>query len=339
MPVCIPVSPTATHWTKNRVRTWSSSREQPVGVGDEDPPVRVGVRRADLADRVALGPGGVVGPGEEVHLAGLLDRLREHLHLVRGRHRLPRAATTVCVPLACRAVAADAASAASRSESSERSAVCANPVVSPRTTRMPAPRSRPEVSSSTLPSSSRADEARRSSTNTSAKSPPPRKRGVQGPFQHCVRRSSDLRSSRCGQPSYPTPMPVEPGLVATAEMIVGDADTALALRSGDVPVLATPRVVSLAEEATVLAVGDRLEAGTTSVGYRVQLDHLAPTAVGGRVTAEAVLEVGRGPAAHVPGVGERRPRPRRRGPHHPGRGRARPLPREGRRGLTAAAGR
>ena len=40
----------------------------------------------------------------------------------------------------------------------------------------------------------------------------------------------------------------------------------------------------------MLAVGDRLEAGTTSVGYRVQLDHLAPTAVGGRVTAEAVLE-------------------------------------------------
>lgn len=73
-------------------------------------------------------------------------------------------------------------------------------------------------------------------------------------------------------------------------MIVGEADTALALRSGDVPVLATPRVVSLAEEATVLAVGDRLEAGTTSVGYRVQLDHLAPTAIGGRVTAEAMLE-------------------------------------------------
>ena len=85
-------------------------------------------------------------------------------------------------------------------------------------------------------------------------------------------------------------MPLEPGLVATAEMIVGDAATALALRSGAVPVLATPRVVSLAEEATVLAVGDRLDEGTTSVGYRVQLDHLAPTAVGGRVTAEAVLE-------------------------------------------------
>ncbi|MGH9026031.1 MAG: thioesterase family protein [Acidimicrobiia bacterium] len=73
-------------------------------------------------------------------------------------------------------------------------------------------------------------------------------------------------------------------------MVVEDADTAVAMKSGDVPVLATPRVVNLAEEATVLAVADRLTGGTTTVGYRVQLDHLAPTAVGGRVQAEALLE-------------------------------------------------
>jgi predicted thioesterase len=34
-----------------------------------------------------------------------------------------------------------------------------------------------------------------------------------------------------------------------------------------------------------------LAEGTTSVGYRVQLDHLAPTAVGGKVRAEATLEM------------------------------------------------
>ena len=54
--------------------------------------------------------------------------------------------------------------------------------------------------------------------------------------------------------------------------------------------LATPRVVTLAEEATVNAVDGELAEGTTSVGYRVQLDHLAPTAVGGHVRAEATLE-------------------------------------------------
>jgi predicted thioesterase len=85
-------------------------------------------------------------------------------------------------------------------------------------------------------------------------------------------------------------MPLRPGLSAAVELVVTDDDTALALKTGDVPVLATPRVVTLAEEATVRAVDTELAEGTTSVGYRVQLDHLAPTAVGGRVRAEATLE-------------------------------------------------
>lgn len=86
-------------------------------------------------------------------------------------------------------------------------------------------------------------------------------------------------------------MPLRPGLNACASMAVTDRDTALALASGDVEVLATPRVVGLAEEATVRAVQDDLDDGTTTVGYRVQLDHLAPTAVGGEVRAEATLEL------------------------------------------------
>jgi len=85
-------------------------------------------------------------------------------------------------------------------------------------------------------------------------------------------------------------MPLRPGLVAAASLVVGDDDTALALHTGDVPVLATPRVVRLAEEATVQAIEGTLADSTTSVGYRVQLDHLAPTPVGGKVRAEATLE-------------------------------------------------
>jgi fluoroacetyl-CoA thioesterase len=85
-------------------------------------------------------------------------------------------------------------------------------------------------------------------------------------------------------------VPLRPGLSAAVELVVTEDDTALALKTGDVPVLATPRVVTLAEEATVQAVEDQLADGTTSVGYRVQLDHLAPTAVGGKVRAEATLE-------------------------------------------------
>ena len=85
-------------------------------------------------------------------------------------------------------------------------------------------------------------------------------------------------------------MPLRPGLSACASMAVSEHDTARALSSGDVEVLATPRVVGLAEEATVQAVHGELEDGMTTVGYRVQLDHLAPTAVGGEVRAEATLE-------------------------------------------------
>ena len=85
-------------------------------------------------------------------------------------------------------------------------------------------------------------------------------------------------------------MSLRPGLAAAVELVVSESDTALALRTGDVPVLATPRVVTLAEEASVMAIEGELADGSTSVGYRVQLDHLAPTAVGGKVRAEATLE-------------------------------------------------
>ena len=85
-------------------------------------------------------------------------------------------------------------------------------------------------------------------------------------------------------------MAIEPGLTASITLVVEDADTALALRSGDVPVLGTPRVISLAEEATVAALEGALPEGRTTVGYQVQLAHLTPTPIGGTVVAEATLE-------------------------------------------------
>ena len=93
-------------------------------------------------------------------------------------------------------------------------------------------------------------------------------------------------------------MIVEPGTRAEIKLTVGDDDTAIALCSGDVPVLATPRVVALCEEATVLALVGRLLPGQTTVGMRIQLDHLQPTAVGSTVAAEAVLEKVEGRRLH-----------------------------------------
>jgi fluoroacetyl-CoA thioesterase len=84
-------------------------------------------------------------------------------------------------------------------------------------------------------------------------------------------------------------VPVEPGLSAEVDLVVTDADTAVALHSGEVPVLGTPRVVALCEEATCAALVGRLEGGATTVGHTVQLDHVAPTRVGTEVRAEATL--------------------------------------------------
>jgi len=62
------------------------------------------------------------------------------------------------------------------------------------------------------------------------------------------------------------------------------------MRSGDVPVLATPRLVALCEEATISALAAKLGAGQTSVGSSVELSHLAPVRVGSTVRATATLE-------------------------------------------------
>lgn len=85
-------------------------------------------------------------------------------------------------------------------------------------------------------------------------------------------------------------MPLHPGLSAEVTLTVTEADTAIAIGSGTVPVLATPRVVALCEATSLKAVEDELEPGTTTVGMRVQLDHLAPTPVGQTVSCEATLE-------------------------------------------------
>ena len=85
-------------------------------------------------------------------------------------------------------------------------------------------------------------------------------------------------------------MPLVPGLHGSAKLVVATADTAIAMRTGDVSVLATPRVIALCEEAAIAAVADDVPAGQTTVGMRVQVDHLAPTSIGSSVAAEATLE-------------------------------------------------
>ena len=85
-------------------------------------------------------------------------------------------------------------------------------------------------------------------------------------------------------------MTVETGMRGDAKLVVTEADTARALGSGIVDVLGSPRLIALCEEATCNAIANALDEGNTTVGMRVQFDHLQPTPVGGEVIAEAVLE-------------------------------------------------
>lgn len=90
-------------------------------------------------------------------------------------------------------------------------------------------------------------------------------------------------------------MTVSIGASAELTFTVTEADTAIALGSGDVPVLGTPRLVAWSEAATVAALAGELEPGSTSVGSRVELEHLLPTPVGGevRIRAEVTAVDGR----------------------------------------------
>jgi fluoroacetyl-CoA thioesterase len=90
-----------------------------------------------------------------------------------------------------------------------------------------------------------------------------------------------------GDASRPT---LAVGLSAWFEETVTDDMTAAAVGSGDVPVLATPVLLSLVERTAVQAVREHLPPGTTTVGASVALAHQAPTPVGQTVRTHVQLD-------------------------------------------------
>jgi predicted thioesterase len=68
---------------------------------------------------------------------------------------------------------------------------------------------------------------------------------------------------------------------------VTEADTAVMVGSGDVPVLATPRLIAWLEAATVSCAAGFLAAGQTTVGTAVRIDHRRATPVGAAVWVTA----------------------------------------------------
>ena len=82
---------------------------------------------------------------------------------------------------------------------------------------------------------------------------------------------------------------------ATLTHVVTDDDTAAAVGSGSLLVLGTPRLLAWLEAATCVCLAPVLPEGSTSVGTRVQVEHLAASPVGAdvEVSASSAYEDGR----------------------------------------------
>ncbi len=82
---------------------------------------------------------------------------------------------------------------------------------------------------------------------------------------------------------------IVPGLKGQRETLVCEHNVA-----GHVDKFSTPSMISLMERAAIEAIDPYLEEGQTSVGFEVNVRHLAPSDIGATVVAHAeLLEVSR----------------------------------------------
>jgi fluoroacetyl-CoA thioesterase len=98
-------------------------------------------------------------------------------------------------------------------------------------------------------------------------------------------------SARAGDPQgiHSGPEALEPGAAFEFTRTVSEEMSARHLGSGSVGVLATPAMVAMMEGAAMRCVQPYLETGRTTVGYVVNIRHLAPTGIGKEVRARAVV--------------------------------------------------
>ena len=82
---------------------------------------------------------------------------------------------------------------------------------------------------------------------------------------------------------------LEPGIKGHAALRVTTENTAQALGSGELPVLATPAVAALIEKACWQSVAPELDLGTGTVGTSLSLAHTAPTPIGMVVRCDCEL--------------------------------------------------
>lgn len=84
-------------------------------------------------------------------------------------------------------------------------------------------------------------------------------------------------------------MELRTGVRAKAELLVDKTCTAKVWGSGNLDVLSTPRLIALMEQAACEALSGKLEAGKTTVGTSIEMQHTAATPIGLLVWAETEL--------------------------------------------------
>ena len=84
-------------------------------------------------------------------------------------------------------------------------------------------------------------------------------------------------------------MNLKTGLNATSTFKIKSTETVKFIKSGSLPVLATPVLCAYIEETCVKASENHLPKGFTTVGFHIELDHIAPSAVNSEISVVAKL--------------------------------------------------
>ncbi len=84
-------------------------------------------------------------------------------------------------------------------------------------------------------------------------------------------------------------MEIRTGLKGRNEVLVDEKNVACAMGSGSLPVFATPALAAAMENAALSSVQPYLDEGYTTVGIKLELDHVASTPTGLTVVTESEL--------------------------------------------------
>ena len=80
------------------------------------------------------------------------------------------------------------------------------------------------------------------------------------------------------------------GKTESVTAIVDDSNTAISMRSGSLPVFATPSMIALMEQAACACLLDCVDEGQTSVGIGISVEHTAASPIDARISATATIE-------------------------------------------------